>query len=372
MSDQHLHVVSFDIPYPTNYGGVIDVFYKVKALSRAGIKVHLHCYEYGRKRAAVLEKICHSVQYYSRNTSFLKAFTTRPYIVSSRMNKQLVKELQKDNYPILIEGLHNGYLLEVKALKDRKRVLRAHNVEHDYYEHLAKAESNTFKKIFFKREARKLRAYESVLKKADAVLSISKADDRYFNYKYNNSHLCLPFHPYKRIMIKEGKGDYVLYHGNLSCSENINAVMFLLNEVFNNTKHKLKVAGRNPDKRVIRAISEMDNVELIPNPTDRVLSSLIQNAQVNVGYTDQATGIKLKLLNVLHNGRFCLVNEKMLTGTSIDDMCIIANDGYTMRREIENIFSYEFSEDAIQRRKRKLRKAFSMSKGVKQLVRLIS
>ena len=25
-SDIHLHIVSFDIPYPANYGGVIDVF----------------------------------------------------------------------------------------------------------------------------------------------------------------------------------------------------------------------------------------------------------------------------------------------------------------------------------------------------------
>ncbi len=33
MPDKYLHIISFDIPYPPNYGGVIDVFYKLKALA---------------------------------------------------------------------------------------------------------------------------------------------------------------------------------------------------------------------------------------------------------------------------------------------------------------------------------------------------
>ncbi|MCX6283192.1 MAG: mannosyltransferase, partial [Bacteroidetes bacterium] len=43
--EQHLHIVSFDIPYPPDYGGVIDVYYKIKTLSEAGVKIHLHCFE---------------------------------------------------------------------------------------------------------------------------------------------------------------------------------------------------------------------------------------------------------------------------------------------------------------------------------------
>ena len=30
--DKEVHIVSFDVPYPPNYGGVIDVFYKIKTL----------------------------------------------------------------------------------------------------------------------------------------------------------------------------------------------------------------------------------------------------------------------------------------------------------------------------------------------------
>jgi len=57
MSDQHLHIVSFDIPYPANYGGVIDVFYKAQALTAKGVKVHLHCFEYNREHSKELKKL---------------------------------------------------------------------------------------------------------------------------------------------------------------------------------------------------------------------------------------------------------------------------------------------------------------------------
>ncbi|MFA8450640.1 MAG: glycosyltransferase family 1 protein [Bacteroidales bacterium] len=372
MSDLNLHLVSFDVPYPANYGGVIDVFYKAKALSRAGVKVHLHCFEYGRGKAEVLSKICESVHYYKRNTSFLKLFGKRPYIVSSRVNKQLIAELQKDDYPILLEGIHTCSLLECKELNGRKRIVRAHNVEHDYYEQLSRVETDFFKRLFYKREAKKLKTYESVLKKADGILTVKKADNRYFNYKYDNAKLVLSFHPYRRINIREGKGKYALYHGNLSCAENVNAVRFLVNEVFNHIDVPLKIAGLNPSKEIYELVKKNKLIELIPNPTDRVLFNLIQNAQVNVAYSEQPTGLKLKLLNMLHNGRFCLVNDNMLMGNSIDDLCITANDAYTMKREVQNIFSYDFSEEAIQRRRRKLRKAYSLSKGVKQLIRAIS
>ena len=72
--DDQFHIVSFDVPYPPDYGGVIDVFYKIKALSELGVKVHLHCFEYGRGQQNELNKICSSVTYYKRNLNKIKLF----------------------------------------------------------------------------------------------------------------------------------------------------------------------------------------------------------------------------------------------------------------------------------------------------------
>jgi hypothetical protein len=57
LKSKHLHIISFDVPYPANYGGVIDIYYKLKALKKQGIKIHLHCYGYGRTKAKAHEKI---------------------------------------------------------------------------------------------------------------------------------------------------------------------------------------------------------------------------------------------------------------------------------------------------------------------------
>ena len=130
MSENHLHIIAFDVPYPANYGGVIDVFYRVKALTEAGVKVHLHCFEYGRGEKEILKR-CHEVKYYKRDNSFARQLSLTPYIVNSRRSEALVQDLLNDDYPILCEGLHTTAVLLDKRLKNRKIYVRAHNVEHD-------------------------------------------------------------------------------------------------------------------------------------------------------------------------------------------------------------------------------------------------
>ena len=85
MPDKYLHIVSFDIPYPPNYGGVIDVWYKLKFLHMKGVKIILHCYEYpGRDRSEKLNELCEKVYYYPRLLGLRSALSLKPYIVSSR------------------------------------------------------------------------------------------------------------------------------------------------------------------------------------------------------------------------------------------------------------------------------------------------
>jgi hypothetical protein len=47
--DKHLHIVCLDIPYPADYGGVVDLFYKIKSLHQLGVKIHLHCFTKDRE-----------------------------------------------------------------------------------------------------------------------------------------------------------------------------------------------------------------------------------------------------------------------------------------------------------------------------------
>src|SRR3569832_1364102 len=210
-SEMHLDIIAFDVPYPPDYGGVIDIFYKIKALADACVKVHLHCFEYGRHASEELSKICVEIKYYPRKTTKSLLFNTLPYIVLSRESERLKGNLSKNNYPILMEGLHSTFLLNDNYFSQRKIIVRAHNIEHDYYENLAKVERNIFKRYYFYNEAGKLKKYEAILKQASAIAAISPNDTSYFSTQYKNAFYLPAFHPNKEVTAKEGKGEFALY-----------------------------------------------------------------------------------------------------------------------------------------------------------------
>ncbi len=360
MRDKKLHIISFDIPWPANYGGVIDVFYKLKAMHSEGWKIHLHSFMYGRNPAEELLKYCDKVSYYKRDISKSQLFLRTPYIVCSRSNRILLDNLLEDDAPIFFEGLHCSGLLQNGEIAARKTIVRTHNIEHNYYRHLAMAESNLFKRFYFSSEATKLESYEPVLLHTGKIAAITKAEKDYFNEQYNGKSFYLPaFHPYDEVNIKEGKGDYAIYHGNLSVAENHKVAMFLAREVFSSTEIKFVISGNHPKAELKEFIKTKGNIELIENPSEEKLNDLITNAHVHVLPTFQSTGIKLKLLASLFKGRHVLVNEEMIAGTELESLCNIADDAESFRNQTLELMNKKFSSELLQSRKEVLLKYFS-------------
>ncbi|HEX7412573.1 MAG TPA: glycosyltransferase family 1 protein, partial [Bacteroidia bacterium] len=367
--DKHLHIISFDVPYPANYGGVIDVFYKLKNLHKAGVKITLHCFEYGRGEQKELEKYCDKVYYYKRDTSFINQLSSVPFIIKSRNAELLIKNLLIDEHPILFEGLHTCYFLNDKRLANRFKIYRESNIEHDYYAHLAKSERNLVKKLYFNLEANKLRSFQKQLEYADVMLVVSTADRDYLQQQFPNKKVVyLPsFHAFDEVKIKEGKGDYVLYNGNLQVAENIKAVEYLIKNVFSKIKHPVIIAGLNPSAEIYNWVKSFTNIQIKANPSEAEMQALIEDAQIHCLFTHQATGLKLKLLNVLFSGRFCICNENMLVGTGLQNACLVKNTSCEMIEAINNTFQKEFTTDLINLRKQALQ-AFDNSGKTQQLI----
>jgi len=371
MTENHLHIIAFDVPYPANYGGVIDVFYRVKALSEAGVKVHLHCFEYGRGEQEILNR-CHEVKYYKRDTSFGKQLSLTPFIVNSRKSEALVLDLLKDDYPILCEGLHTTAVLLDKRLRNRKVFVRAHNVEHDYYNGLAEVERCGWKRLFYHVEAWKLRRYEPVLKNAAGIFAISQKDADYFKQFYNNVTLVPGFSATDSVCSEMGRGEYVLYHGNLSVRENEDAAKWLIENVFAELDLHCIVSGLNPSDKLKKLVDTYTNVTLMANPDDAEMIDLLRQAQVNILVTNQPTGLKLKLLNALYNGRFCLVNSDMVKGTSLDTLCVVADEPKQMIAEIKRLMEEDFTEDDIEKRDAQMRQLYDNEANALKIVEAIS
>lgn len=138
---RRFHVVSLQVPFPPDYGGVIDIYYKLKALKKMGYETWLHTFQYDRSRAEQLNEVAARVSYYPRHRSVIRQLSHIPYIVSSRHCSKLLDDLLSDNAPILFEGLHCCAFLSDKRLKDRIKLVRTHNIEHEYYKELSRKTS---------------------------------------------------------------------------------------------------------------------------------------------------------------------------------------------------------------------------------------
>ena len=366
-----IQIVAFNVPYPPDYGGVIDIYYKIKALSESGVSITLHCFEYDRPQASELEKYCAKVYYYPRKTGLLKQFSIKPYITISRTNKRLIKNLYKNKAAVLFEGIHTCFYLDHPKLKNHLRLVRTHNIEHDYYLNLSLTELNPFRKLFFRIEAYKLLRFENILKSASHLLCISPNDNHYFDRKYGHSHFVPAFHPFNQIKSKTGRGAYILFHGNLSVSENVQAVDYLIKNIVPKISHQFIIAGKNPPERLIQKINELPNVQLTANPENNQMEDLIQNAQICLIPTFQDTGLKLKLLASLFSGRFCIANSPMVHKTGLEHLCHIADNPEDMIRLTNELFQQNFNEDEIEKRKLILEDSFSNEQNAQYIKQLI-
>lgn len=346
------NLIAFNVPFPANYGGVIDVFYKIKALHAIGVKVHLHCFQYGREAAEALLTVCESVVYYQRNTNVFQHFSSLPYIVKSRMSEELLENLLKNDCPIIFEGLHCCGMLDDAKLAKRQKIVRMHNVEWQYYEHLAKQEKHFLKRLFFKIESLKLRRFEKIIHAADNLLTISPNDTFYYKTHFpNTKRVYVPaFHPNERITSKVGKGDYALFHGDLSVKDNEDAAVYLIDMVFNNLEIPLIIAGLNPSERLLAKASEGIIIE--SNLTHEAMNELLENAHVNVLVSFHSAGMKLKLLNALFKGRFCVVNHFLVDGTGMEKFCVVGNDAESLKKHLAKAFLETFTEKDIAERQR--------------------
>jgi hypothetical protein len=369
---EHLHIVSFDIPFPADYGGIVDVYYKMKALHKMGVAVHLHCFEYGRDHAPALKSVCKEVHYYQRNEGHRGFSLQYPYIVSSRTDEHLWQRLNADKHPVLLEGVHSTYGLVSGHLQKKNVAIRLHNVEYDYYKQIGNWEKSLFRKAYMSNESRLLKRYEEKLKE-HTILALSEADAKHYRKQFGarNTHHVPAFIPNESVNSKEGTGTFILYHGNLSVAENEKAATWLLERVFHELDIPFVIAGKNPSERLKHLAHAKPHTCIVENPSEAEMNDLIQKAQLHILPSFTSSGIKLKLLNAVFNGRHVMVNNEMITGTGLEKGCQIVNNPTEYKYHAFRLFHKKFTNDDIAVRKELLNTHFNNEAHAKQIMQIL-
>ncbi len=373
--EKHLHIICLNVPYPVDYGGVFDLFYKLPSLQQQGVKIHLHCFDYGRGQQNELNKYCESVNYYERIRGHKSVSSRLPYIVASRKNEQLFTNLLKDDYPIFMEGIHCTALLNDERFSKRRKYVRVHNVEYQYYQDLYKSASQIFKKIYFLAESRLLKKYEhSIAIKATAFWSVTQKDADVYREKLGCKNIeLLPLYlPLSwKVQSLEGKGNFCLYQADLSVAANEKAAIWLLENIFNKTSAPFVIAGKNPSDKLEKIVHSHTHACLAANPSEKEMQDMIAKAHINILPSFHNTGIKLKLLNALYNGRHCVVNTATVEGSGLESLCNIADTAEDFIQQISSLLTTPFEQNEINKRSNLLTTMFDNEANAKQQVKWI-
>jgi hypothetical protein len=228
--------------------------------------------------------------------------------------------------------------------------------------------------MYYRWESRLLKQYEEQLvKKKISFWSVTEKDAQTYKEEFQcNKIEYLPlFLPSWKIECKAGMGSFCLYHGKLSVDENEYAATWLIKKIFSKLEIPLIIAGMDPSSSLKNLAKENAQICIIANPSEKEMQDLIEKAQVHVLPSFNNTGIKIKLLNALYNGRHCLVNDPAIEGTGLETLCHVVNSENAFRERVAQLYHQPFSGQEVETRKNILTKLYDNEANAKQIVQWV-
>ena len=324
MYEKPLHIISFDNPYPPVYGGIVEVYHKLKPLHDLGFSICLHCFvDDVQPPASELTAVTSEAHFYKNDKNPLYLLSPIPFSVRSRNSRKLLTNLNRVDAPILFEGLKTTLAVHQDALASKVKILRLHNIEHLYFAGIAKSERNFFRKLLFNLEAFKYKKYEdAMMSKFQKITTLSNYENDLVGH---NAKFIPVFHGNEKVLKLDGTGKYALYHGDLRMSDNKRVVKLLV-EIFKDIPdYPLVIASGTGAEFTRKLIGNSKNISYIKIDNFPHLQQLLADAHLNLIFSFQKSGTKLKLMNALYNSRFCIINENIIDDCRVVGLCEFAS-----------------------------------------------
>jgi hypothetical protein len=326
----------------------MGVYNRLVALHAEGVRICLHCFVYGNYTAQDhLHELAAEVHYYPRRLWPVLLKRGQSFAITSRKHPKLLERLSIDKLPVWFEGTQSTGWLD--DLKGRKLFLRAHNIEHRYYQHLAD-NSHAVPAMIYRRESQCLETYERAhARDFSAIFAVTEKDTKWFNDLGANAVYLPPFHGFHTVNIIPGRGAYILYQGDLSIESNQRAVLELVRWLGQDFVFPFIIAGKRGDKAFETRISSFSNIQRLPDVSSEKMNDLIRHAQIILIHSLHEEGVKMKIFPALYEGRFVLANKESMTHTPWDQaMQFYAQD--TFLRHIHDLKNMSFDQQDIDKR----------------------
>lgn len=346
-------IISFDIPFPDNYGGVKDVWQRILLLKASGHFVDLISFYKSRQRFKRFEESTERLivdQHLAFKQKPIRLLGSKlPISVTLRtLNTSeilLCKELLKCNYDcIIVEGYKclSAFLAIQKNIAHKKSILRVHNIESNYFKNLAITTSNPIKKVFYSLESQRFNQIErsnSLNHLFTYILFISKveAQDQLFDC-VTNKFVIQPYLEERTSTYFDtpfnSRTNNILYLGNLDLPDNLASVKeiikILLPVLEQSPDITLTIAGKSESRTARKVFSyllkRLPNFLLLENLHHTSISELYHKSKIFYLYSMNPSGVKLKLIESLSFGLPTISNYNGFVGSGLENAVINADE----------------------------------------------
>ena len=249
--------------------------------------------------------------------------------------KKIEKDIQWEKYDIIhIEYTRYEFLVKSIQRKNKKVMVRVHNIERDYAYNIFKNNKNLInylRYLSFKTNEKK------VMKQADGLVFLTRTDVVRAKNKYDIMKSKIFLNPMcikKNIVNKLPMSSKisVLITGSLNYTPNEKGIIWFIKKVW---KRILKIkgqkdicliiAGSNPHKKLKKMIESTKNVQLIDTPDE--MSVYFELADLYIAPIFDGAGMKVKVGEALSYGIPVVGTSCALVGyENICEYTIKAND----------------------------------------------
>lgn len=327
------------LPYPLFSGGQIRTYNLLKNLSKKHRITLFALIKHESERAFIpeLEKYCHKVRVFKRSErpftlrNIVRAgFSSFPFLVIRNLVHEVIeavrKELQKEQYDLI--HAETFYMMP-NIPKTRIPVLLVEQtIEYLGYLSFTKSSKWWFLKPLFYLDIEKIRKWEEYYWKNSSRLIVMSEEDKAFIQDSTHFRQTIDVVAngvdadyFKETQKKLPKDPTVLFVGTFRWLPNVEAVRFLVNDVWPLVKHKipnasLHVVGNSPTQEVYELAKDRADIRVSGNIAD--IRDAYSTAHVLVAPVFSGKGTRYKVLEALATKTPVVGTELAVEGLNIE------------------------------------------------------
>ncbi|HEX2868924.1 MAG TPA: glycosyltransferase family 4 protein [Ignavibacteriales bacterium] len=352
--------VSPNFPFPPNDGGKIVIYYFYKSIRKSGNDIDFICTSKipvpMEERTAFDKENIPGVFYDRKISSYFRLLKNlllgKPVLInkfySRKFQRILMDKVTRGDYDLIhFEGLHSvPYALKLKkVMKDKKMVVRLHNVESQIIYRFFQTAKNPLLKLFFWNEYRHIRRLEKKCYSELKNIIFITEDDRRLALR-NDARDIRPY-----VMTAGVDLDYfsgldnkpksnLLYLGSMDWKPNEDAVLWFIKNVFCRLLEsypdlKFFVVGKNPSEKMKKQASS----NIIVTGTVDDVRPYVEQAGICVIPLRVGGGMRVKILELMAAGKPIITSTIGAEGINYekDNELILADTAEDFFREIDGL-----------------------------------